>query len=53
MTVKELINELKKYDENTEVKMYASYDCGHCWAGGEIEMVDFTDGRVELINEAD
>lgn len=50
MTVKELIDELKNYDENKQVYVYCSYDCGFGTAGGNVIEVCEENDHVELIN---
>ena len=51
MTVKGLINELEKYDEDKQVYITCTYDCGCGTAGGNrIEIFEELD-RVELYND--
>jgi hypothetical protein len=53
MTIKELYEMAKaKNMENADIVISASYDCGYCWAGGDVEEVTFDDkwNTVELAN---
>lgn len=53
MTIKELYEMAKaKNMENAEITISASYDCGYCWTGGDVEEVTFDEkwNTVELAN---
>lgn len=51
MTVKELIDELKKYPEDKQIIMMCTYDGGCGLAGGsEIQIIEETD-RIKLYND--
>lgn len=48
MTIKELINELNQYPEDTTVCIMASYDDGFGCAGGEIQNVE-KESNVDIV----
>ena len=52
MNLKELITELQKYPENTNVEIYASYDYNYAYAGGKIQEVYYDKERniIEIYN---
>ena len=55
MKVKELIEVLKNYPEDYEVRIYASYDDGHGLAGGVVQYATrdevYNSGTITLWNE--
>ena len=56
MTIKELYEMAKaKNMENADIIIYAGYDCGYAYAGGNVEEVNFYDygnqKTVELISD--
>ena len=48
VNLKELIAELQKYPENTNVEIYASYDYNYAYAGGNIQEV-YYDKEINTI----
>ncbi len=52
VTIKKLIEELKKYPEDTAVEIFSTFDCGHGFAGGWIEEIDYCEDKkkVTLLN---
>lgn len=49
MTVRELIEELKKYPQDIPATIECSYDCGACLAGGDIQGISLDADARELI----
>lgn len=50
MTIKELKKILDEYDENMDVEIHTSYDCGFGEAGGYIEDVYVENNKLILNN---
>lgn len=48
MKVKELIEKLKTYDEDSTIELLCTYDCGYATAGGNVTGISESDGRVTL-----
>ena len=53
MTVKELIKQLKNFDESHNVHIQMFYDSGCASAAREIEEVQFVGGDVRILAEGD
>lgn len=51
MTVKELMDELSWYDDDTQVEVYVSYNNGNAGIGSEIEGLTY-ENRIVVINGA-
>ena len=48
MKVKELIEKLKTYDEDSTIELLCTYDCGYATAGGNVMDISESDGRVTI-----
>lgn len=46
MTVKELIDKLSWYDEDTQVEVYVSYNNGNNGIGAELDDITYESGTV-------
>lgn len=46
MTVKELMDELSWYDEDTQVEVYVSYNNGNNGFGAELDRITYESGTV-------
>lgn len=51
MTVKELIRQLRNFDENLYVEIDAVYDCGYGLAGNTVNSVKFENGNCVLFSK--
>ena len=49
MTIKELIERLKQYPEDTIVEISATYDCGFGSAGGEVQYIEQYDYKHAIV----
>ena len=48
MKVKELIEKLKTYDEDSTIELLCTYDCGYATAGGDVTDICESDGHVTI-----
>ena len=54
MTIKNLIEILKQYPDDMQVKISATYDCGYGRAGGNIEYIkkdEYENNAIILCND--
>lgn len=48
MKVKDLIEKLKTYDEDSTIELLCTYDCGCATAGGDVTDIYESDGHVTI-----